>query len=84
MAPYQNIPTPAKSPDFNPIEHVWARAKIKVNFDGIYANNDDLWLAIAESWNEMRENTRFVLNLVNSMPMRLYSAIEVNGSHTKY
>jgi transposase len=64
---YQLIHTPTKSPDLNPIEHVWAQIKINVAHNGLYANEDELWWAILDAWNRLREDPNFATNLVNSM-----------------
>lgn len=85
FAPYQIIPTPPRSPDFNPIEHVWAKAKFRVADYGIYGSEDELWISIAEAWNELRfENNDFANNLVISMPRRLQESVNSNGSYTSY
>lgn len=85
LTPYQRIPAPPNSPDFNPIEHAWSQAKVRVSNGGIYDSADDLWLGISEAWIDMQENNEYLThNLVNSMPQRLQSAIDVFGSYTKY
>ncbi len=78
------IQTPVKSPDINPIENLLGRAEVKVANDGIYANEEDLWLAITDSWLEMQNDMQFAVNLVNSIPNRLEAIINANGSYTKY
>ncbi len=83
FTPDQLIPTPAKSPDINPIENAWGRQKIRVSETGVYADEDELWLAISEAWLEMRE-TYNCQNVVNSIPNRLQQIIDCNGGHTKY
>ncbi len=84
LAEYQLIQTPAKSPDINPIENLWGRAKVKVANDGIYANEEDLWLSITDSWLEMQNNMQYAVNLIDSIPNRLEAIINANGSYTKY
>ncbi len=76
--------TPPKSPDIPPIENLWGRAKVKVENKGIFANEEELWLAISDAWIEMRENVDYAQNLVNSIPNRLQAIINANGGHTKY
>ncbi len=77
------IQTPVKSPDINPIENLLGRAEVKVANDGIYANEEDLWLAITDSWLEMLY-MQFAVNLINSIPNRLEAISNANGSYTKY
>ena len=85
FAPGQLIRTPAKSFDINPIENVWGRHKVRVANDGLYQTEGELWLAISEVWNDIRENNEeFSFNLVDSIPRRLQAVIASNGGHTKY
>jgi transposase len=44
---------PPKFPDIPPIENLWARAKIKIAENGIYNNEEELWLAICDAWIEI-------------------------------
>jgi hypothetical protein len=81
--PDELIRTPAKSFDINPIENVWGTQKVRVANDGIYADEEELWLSITDTWNEIRDyNETLCENLVNSISLRLRSIIEANGSHT--
>ncbi len=83
--PGQMIRTPAKSFDINPIENVWGIQKVKVARDGIYADEDELWLEISDAWNEIRDyDENLCHNLVGSIPRRLQNIIAVNGGHIKY
>ena len=75
FTPQQLIAAPAKSPDINPIENAWARQKVKVSETEIYADEQDLWLAISEAWLHMQDNYNCE-NLVNSIPNRLQNIIE--------
>ncbi len=78
--PSQLIRTPAKSFDINPIENVWGIQKVRVANDRIYVDEEELWLSIADAWNEIRDyNETLCKNLVNSIPHRLQSIIEANG-----
>jgi hypothetical protein len=75
---------PRKSADLNVIENAWGQRKIAVSEEGLLITENELWLAICDTWGNMRENVNFTANLVNSMPDRLQAAIEKNGYHTKY
>ena len=81
---HQLFRTPAKSFDINPIENVWAMAKINVAKNGLYNNSDDLWLAITDAWADLRANDGLAHILVDSVPRRLQAIINNQGSHTKY
>ncbi len=63
---------------------MWGLAKVRVLSDGIYADEEELWLAICKAWNDMRELTNYSRNLVNSIPQRLQAIIDANGGHTRY
>ncbi len=68
-----------------PIENVWGIQKVRVANYGVHADEEELWLSITDSWNEIHDyNETLCENLVNSVPHRLQSIIEANGGHTKY
>jgi hypothetical protein len=73
-----------KSPDLNVIENAWGQQKIAVSVEGLLITENELWLAICDTWGNLRENVNFIANLVNSMPNKLQAVIEKNGYHTKY
>lgn len=74
---------PARSPDLNPIENLWALLARRV-----YANSRhfsdvaELKDAIQEAWEEIEDSV--LRNLSESMPRRLKAAIRVHGDITKY
>lgn len=74
---------PAKSPDMNPIEHVWSRMKLKLNkrqngFDDL----NELVNAIRQEWEDTPQN--FIRVLIDSMPRRVADVIRNRGGPTKY
>ena len=74
---------PTCSPDLNPMENLWG-----VLVCQIYANNHqfqtekDLKVAILEAWNRLSPD--ILMNLVNSMPNRIFKVINRNGNYTDY
>jgi len=48
--------------------------KVRVAENGIYEDEDDLWLSIAKAWNQIRDrdiDNALCINLINSFPRRL-------------
>ena len=66
------IPTldwPARSPDLNPIEHVWDNLSRRVRYrKNAPTTINQLENALIEEWNNLPEN--FLLSLILSMPRR--------------
>jgi hypothetical protein len=76
-------PQPAKSPDTNPIEHLWDELQRAVDSrDAAPATLNDLATALTEEWTNIPVER--LANLVNSMPRRLQAIINSRGGHTKY
>lgn len=74
---------PARSPDFNPIEHIWAHM-VNEWSNGDERTPDALENHCQEVWNSIRQTPRLCENLVRSMPSRLQDCISMGGGHTKY
>lgn len=74
---------PARSPDLNPIEHVWDKLgkQIKKRIP-VPANLRDLKNALQEEWTAIPQD--FIANLIRSMPRRLEAVRRARGGHTKY
>lgn len=75
------LPWPSKSPDLNPIEHVWdfLGREVAARFP---MNLMQLRNFLVEEWNRFPQN---VLNhLVEDMPRRINAVIEARGRNTKY
>lgn len=81
------LPWPAKSPDLNPIENLWAAAVKSwddVGFHGVRERNvDQLSEHVTQVWEHFR-NGDLCRRLVESMPRRLAACIAANGFYTKY
>jgi hypothetical protein len=74
------LPWPARSADINLIENVWGLMikTINQNNDFRPRNVEDLWDTIQETWNNFTPD--YAYNLVASLPRRLNSTIDKNGS----
>lgn len=72
---------PARSPDLNPIEHIWSiidRNLTKHQINGLA----ELEKLIETYWKEIPKET--CLNLVESMPERIKSCLKARGGYFKY
>ena len=76
-------PQPAKSPDVNPIEHLWDELQRAVDKRDVRPLNlNQLGAALTEEWNNIPVER--LENLVSSMPRRLQAVINSYGGHTRY
>lgn len=77
------ISWPARSPDLNPVENVWAKLSQMVYANGRQFNSiNELKVAITENWANVGLNFR--RNLVSSMKNRVNEVIRVGGNTIKY
>ena len=79
----RSLDWPARSPDLNPIEHVWAILKRRVRRH--LRPNDDLnqlEFLIKEEWNHLDQQV--IKNLIGSMPSRVRSVIGNRGDESGY
>ena len=74
---------PARSPDLNPIENVWA-CMVNEWVHGNEKTQDALERHAKEAWESIRRNCNYCENLVRSMPRRIQQCREVDGGYTKY
>jgi hypothetical protein len=52
---------------------------------GVFANSNELWFAIREQWEDIRQNEiQLCEPLVDSMPRRMEALIRAEGGITKY
>ena len=72
---------PAKSPDLNPIENIWASLKRKVSKKRPRSLKE-LKSLIMEVWQTISGSE--IEHLYNSMPKRIDAVIKANGGATKY
>ena len=74
---------PAKSPDFNVIEHVWA-AMVRDWVSGNERTPDSLERHRQTVQEDIRQNANFCERLVQSMPDRIRECREAQGGYTSY
>uniref|UniRef100_A0A8L0DV99 Tc1-like transposase DDE domain-containing protein n=1 Tax=Oncorhynchus mykiss TaxID=8022 RepID=A0A8L0DV99_ONCMY len=72
------LPWPAKSPDLNPIEHVWDLLDRRVRA----RNVRELAGALVEEWGNISQQE--LANLVQSMRRRCTAVLNAAGGHTRY
>ena len=74
---------PPQSPDLNPIEHLWAWMKIRLNrYDTPPTGMLDLWDRVQNIWNSF--GAEECERLVASMPNRIQAVIDAKGWWTDY
>lgn len=74
---------PAKSPDFNPMENVWAYHAHRVYAHGrSYDTKEELRAAIFSEWDKIP--TDLLQKLIASMPNRMGQALLRHGGYTGY
>ena len=77
------LPWPAKSPDLNPIEHVWDLLDWRVRARVISPRNVwELAGALMEEWGNISQQE--LANLVQSMRRRCTAVLNAAGGHTRY
>lgn len=71
---------PSASPDFNPIENVWALLARAVYRDGRqFQSLPELRKAVEVEWRNLGQH--LIAAIVGSMPDRIFRCIQHNGSH---
>lgn len=74
---------PARSPDLNPIENIWALLKGKLRkISGFPGNREELIARAQSCWRELGQEA--VDNILNSMPKRMRLVVEQKGGPIKY
>uniref|UniRef100_A0A3B3C2I8 Ig-like domain-containing protein n=1 Tax=Oryzias melastigma TaxID=30732 RepID=A0A3B3C2I8_ORYME len=79
----ETIEWPSRSPDLNPIEHLW-----DIMFGSIRCRQvapqtvQQLRDALTQIWEEMPQDT--IRRLIRSMPPRCQACIQARGGHTRY
>ena len=77
------LPWPSRSPDLNPIEHIWNifGRRVKERTPSVQTLND-LDQTLYQEWQRLTQVQ--IGRLVSSMRRRLVAVIRVNGSYTQY
>ena len=79
----RSIPWPSRSPDLNPIEHVWDMLGRKMRSDPMQpASLSALADRLKKAWSEI--NQEHVAHLIDSMSNRVRAVIDAQGGQTKY
>jgi transposase len=78
----RSLPWPAHSPDLNPIEHVWAELRRRVDKRGEPRSLQQLSAWLLEECNLIPQEV--IDNLIRSMPRRVRAVIEAHGGNTRY
>ncbi|KAL1489805.1 hypothetical protein ABEB36_013737 [Hypothenemus hampei] len=74
---------PARSPDLNPIEHVWDEIKRRLRKHvPAPRNSRELREMVVQEWNYLPQHV--IQNLIRSMPRRLQAVIAARGGNTRY
>lgn len=73
---------PSRSPDMNPIEHVWDFLKRTIQRENPPQNAAQLRQAIAAAWQRLPQD--FLRRLVLGMPRRVAALLRARGTYTRY
>jgi transposase len=77
------LPWPARSPDMNPIEHVWDELGRRIRHrENIPETIPSLRIALQEEWEQLPQDV--IANLIRSVPRRLETLIAARGGNTRY
>ena len=72
---------PGNSPEINPIENIWAYLKRAMQQITCHSK-EQLWKAAQHHWYSL--DRKFCQNLMESMPKRVKSVINMEGHPIKY
>lgn len=79
----RRLPWPSRSPDLNPIEHVWDAIARNINARPQVADSlQQLRDWVQQEWNDLSQ--AYIDDLIDSLPRRIRAVIEAHGRHTKY
>lgn len=79
----ETIEWPSRSPDLNPIEHLWDIMFRSIRRRQVAPQTvQQLRDALTQIWEEMPQDT--IRRLIRSMPRRCQACIQARGGHTRY
>lgn len=79
----RSIPWPSKSPDLNPIEHVWSKLGLRILRRSPRPTSlANLATVLKEEWNAIPQAE--IASLISSMPRRVNAVITAQGGPTPY
>ena len=74
---------PPRSPDLNPIEHVWDEMKRRLRRQVLAPrNSQELRNVVVQEWENLPQGV--IQNLIQSMPRRLQAVVTARGGNTRY
>jgi transposase len=77
------LPWPSKSPDFNPIEHLWDALDRRVRQRQPQPQSlQQLVNALQDEWKNIPQQA--IRTLISSMSRRCHAVIDSRGGHTRY
>jgi len=81
--PFEVLKWPPQSPDLNPIEHLWATLKRRLNqYERPPNGMIELWERVQAKWDEIDKEV--CLGLIESMPRRIHAVLKSKGMWTDY
>lgn len=80
------LPHPPRSPDLNPIEHIWATMTKMCSENVTHRTRSSVIRSAHAAWEELRQphGQELAHSLVTSMPNRLNAVLAAGGGYTKY
>lgn len=77
------LPWPARSPDLNPIEHVWDNLKRRIRSrEPAPTSINELKIAVVEEWENIPQED--IQDIMDGLPNRLEEVIRARGGNTHY
>ena len=81
--PFEVLKWPPQSPDLNPIEHLWATLKRRLNqYERPPNGMIELWERVQAKWDEIDKEV--CLGLIESMPRRIHAVLKSKGMWTDH